>query len=75
MGTGNSGDGGDVLLYAGESSALGSTGGDLILTAGEGSSTATINGGNGGKVQVFGGAAQGGNPYDDGGKCLILILP
>ena len=43
-------------------------GGYAVISGGEGSSTAFTNGGSGGKVQVFGGAAQGGNEYNDGGN-------
>lgn len=72
VGSGNSGSsGGDLLMYAGSLSAPAGVGGSVVISAGEGSSTAYTNGGDGGKVQIFGGAAQGGNEYDDGGNVEI----
>ena len=66
VGTGASGDGGDVLMFAGETTEAGKAGGNVVIAAGEGSSVSSP-GGNGGKVQVFGGAGQGTNEEDDTG--------
>ena len=71
VGTGHSDDGGDVLISAGETTASTFTGGAVILTGGEGSSTYAYDGGNGGVVQIYGGAGQGGLDSDDGGNIEI----
>ncbi len=42
-----------------------------MISGGEGSSTYQYDGGNGGAVQIFGGAAQGGYQTDDGGDIEI----
>ncbi|MEM1063682.1 MAG: hypothetical protein AAGJ97_15260, partial [Planctomycetota bacterium] len=43
----------------------------MTLQAGEGSSTYQFDGGDGGKVQIYGGAAQGGLEVDDGGNVEV----
>lgn len=71
VGTGHSDDGGNILISAGETTAAGFTGGNVVITAGEGSSTYTYDGGDGGVVQIFGGAGQGGMDEDDGGNVEV----
>ena len=64
VGTGDSGDGGDVILVAGETTADSTTGGMVMITGGHGSSTKG-EGGNGGTVYLYGGEASGSSEYLD----------
>jgi hypothetical protein len=43
----------------------------VVISAGEGSSRYQYDGGDGGYVQIFGGAAQGGHEADDGGAVQV----
>jgi hypothetical protein len=76
VGTGNKGDGGDVLFTAGEADGVrGGTnviGGDVIITAGIGSDRLGQDGGNGGNVSITGGRAEGWNKLVDWGGNIEL---
>ena len=69
VGTGDKGDGGDVLVTAGETTARKQTGGAVRLFAGTGSSPHFADGGDGGHFQIHGGAASGGKNTNNGGEC------
>ena len=56
---------GEVIITAGETISAATVGGALTINAGEGSSTYT---GDGGDMNVYGAAAQGGNKTDNGGS-------
>jgi hypothetical protein len=58
-------------MFAGETTAAGQSGGAFVIAAGEGSSEDFVNGGSGGALQMFGGAAQGSNPYNNGGDIEV----
>lgn len=67
-GRGDTGDGGDVTVVAGETTAAASIGGTIVLTAGLGSSTNSGDGGNGGSVLITGGEGRGAASEDYGGN-------
>ena len=73
VGNGNSGDGGDIWLWAGLTNAMAQKGGEVKVTAGVGASTSTSNGGDGGDVTVRGGVAMGGNALLDVGGWVKLL--
>ena len=56
---------------AGQATARKASGGSVVIAGGEGSNTYQYDGGDGGFVQIFGGAAQGGYEQDDGGNVEI----
>ena len=71
VGTGDSGEGGDVIVTAGEATALSHAGGMVEISGGHGSSN-DADGGDGGAVKIYGGQASGGSPeLDDGGSMLM----
>lgn len=73
VGIGDSGDGGKVAFYAGETTADASTGGAVVFGAGEGSSNDDYDGGgHGGACHLFGGAGFGGDDADDGGSIEMV---
>ena len=57
-----------MILAAGQATARKVSGGNVVISAGEGSNTYQYDGGRGGVVQIFGGAAQGGHEADHGGN-------
>ena len=59
MGAGDSAVGGDVDIIAGETTAQEAIGGDVTISAGLGSNDNSNNGGDGGRVFISGGEAQG----------------
>ncbi len=58
VGTGHSVVDGDVRVTAGAATAAQPAGGSIVENAGKGSKQSTFDGGDGGSVQVFAGAAQ-----------------
>jgi hypothetical protein len=66
VGSGDTGDGGDLLVTAGETTDGAFLGGDVIVTAGAGTNVG-LGGGKGGSVELFGGGGMGGYAYDMGG--------
>lgn len=64
-------DGGDILLFAGLTSAQHKRGGTVKIVGGEGSSNHADDGGDGGDILLLGGEAKGEDFYDDGGMVSI----
>ena len=60
VGDGDLGDGGDILLRAGATTAKAQAGGLVEIRGGQGTSAHPSNGGDGGPVNLIGGEARGG---------------
>jgi len=71
VGTGDEGDGGDIILTAGKSTAQAAQGGSVFINGGEGANSHTNDGGDGGDIFVTGGASQGLNINDNAGDISL----
>jgi hypothetical protein len=73
VGTGNSGNGGDILGIAGTTSAASKKGGGVTFIGGDGTSTSSSNGGDGGDVTLRGGQGFGRNSILDVGGYIKMF--
>jgi len=72
VGSGDGGNGGDIALNAGDTSATHASGGKVTLVAGDGHSTDSFNGGVGGDIQLTAGKSFGRSEKNsDGGHVAI----
>ena len=65
---GNYLDGGDILMTAGKTTASARFGGRVVLKGGIGESRHSIDGGDGGNIDLYGGEAIGEGQNDNGGN-------
>ena len=72
VGTGDTFDGGDVTVTAGDTTAAGTKGGDVTILAGDGNSTDAANGGDGGDVISTAGELLGTNSSVDVGSDVVV---
>eukprot|EP00232_Nephroselmis_pyriformis_P028735 CAMPEP_0182854040 /NCGR_PEP_ID=MMETSP0034_2-20130328/1020_1 /TAXON_ID=156128 /ORGANISM="Nephroselmis pyriformis, Strain CCMP717" /LENGTH=3798 /DNA_ID=CAMNT_0024984833 /DNA_START=206 /DNA_END=11599 /DNA_ORIENTATION=+ len=72
VGTGNTGNGGDVYMTSGETTATGHAGGKIYITGGLGSNSDETDGGDGGAIEITGGASLGGNKATDVGGDIVV---
>lgn len=72
VGAGDGGDGGDVNLKAGHTSATRVSGGKVVLVAGDGLSTDDYNGGIGGDIQLIAGKSSGRSTSKSHGGHVVI---